>query len=154
MPFSDSCPKKWGNIGGNFIHRWGNLAGGNRIVEHQVGQLPMALTDTKIRNAKPGERLRKLYDGEGLYLEITPSGSRRWRFRYRRPVTGKENRLSFGLYPGVSLKEARSKRDEARKLLAGTASTRGRSGARSRNRRGNWRRIPSRRWRGSGSSTT
>ena len=78
----------------------------------------MALTNVAIRGAKPRERLYKLYDEKGLYLEITPKGAKRWRFRYRRPGTSKESRLSFGLYPEVSLKEARAKRDEARKQLA------------------------------------
>ncbi|WP_456403653.1 Arm DNA-binding domain-containing protein, partial [Thiolapillus sp.] len=77
----------------------------------------MALTDTAIRNAKPKEKLFKLYDARGLYIEITPKGAKRWRFRYRRPGTGKESRLSLGIYPDVSLKEARIKRDEARKML-------------------------------------
>ena len=78
----------------------------------------MALTDTEIRNVKPREKLFKMYDSLGLYVEITPKGAKRWRFKYRRPGTTKESRLSFGLYPDVSLKEARLKRDEARKLLA------------------------------------
>ena len=78
----------------------------------------MALTDSTIRNAKPRERLYKLYDADGLYVEITPKGAKRWRFKYRRPATGKENRLSMGAYPTVSLKEARKRRDEARRLLA------------------------------------
>ena len=78
----------------------------------------MALTDTAIRNAKPRERTFKLYDEKGLYLEITPKGAKRWRFKYRRPGTGKESRLSLGLYPEVSLKEARKRRDKARELLA------------------------------------
>lgn len=78
----------------------------------------MALTDIAIRNAKPQERIFRLLDEKGLYLEVTPKGARRWRFRYRRPGTGKDNRLSLGLYPEVSLKAARSRRDEARALLA------------------------------------
>ena len=77
----------------------------------------MALTDAKIRAAKPRERVFKLYDEKGLYLEVTPKGAKRWRFRYRRPGTGKENRLSLGLYPKVSLKDARAKRKQARTLL-------------------------------------
>ncbi len=78
----------------------------------------MALTDTAIRNAKPRAKLFKMYDAKGLYIEITPKGSKRWRFRYRHPGTGKEKRLSFGLYPDVPLKTARLRRDEARVLLA------------------------------------
>ncbi|WP_172649438.1 tyrosine-type recombinase/integrase [Thiolapillus brandeum] len=78
----------------------------------------MALTNTAIKNAKPREKLYKLYDAMGLYIEITPKGAKRWRFRYRRPGTGKESRLSLGLYPDVTLKAARAKRDEARQLLS------------------------------------
>jgi len=78
----------------------------------------MALTDTAIRNVKLKARTFGLYDGKGLYLEVTPKGSKRWRFRYRRPGIGKENRLSLGLYPEISLKKAHAKRDEARALLA------------------------------------
>lgn len=78
----------------------------------------MALTDTRVRKAKPRERTFKMYDERGLYLEVTPTGSKRWRFRYRRPGTGKESRLSLGVYPETTLKAARKKRDEARALLA------------------------------------
>ncbi|MEB0030196.1 tyrosine-type recombinase/integrase [Undibacterium sp. RTI2.1] len=76
----------------------------------------MPLSDTTIRNAKPGERPIRLYDAGGLYLEIAPSGGKWWRLKYR--ITGKEKRISLGVYPEVSLKEAREKRDIARKQLA------------------------------------
>jgi integrase len=76
----------------------------------------MALTDTAIRNAKPGEKTLKLFDERGLYLEISPSGGKWWRLKYR--FDGKEKRLSLGVYPDVSLKDARGRRDTARKLLA------------------------------------
>ncbi len=76
----------------------------------------MSLTDTAIRNAKPGDKTRKLFDGGGLYLEVAPSGGKWWRLKYR--YAGKEKRLSLGVYPDVSLKDARERRDEARKLLA------------------------------------
>ncbi|MCG5525751.1 integrase arm-type DNA-binding domain-containing protein [Ectothiorhodospira haloalkaliphila] len=76
----------------------------------------MPLTDTVIRNAKPGEKIRKLSDSAGLYLEISPSGGKWWRFKYR--YGGKEKRLSLGVYPDISLKVARERRDEARKQLA------------------------------------
>lgn len=74
------------------------------------------LTDTEIRRAKPKEKPYKLSDEKGLYLEIMPNGSRYWRMKYR--FEGKEKRAAFGVYPEVTLKEAREKRDEARKLLA------------------------------------
>ena len=76
----------------------------------------MPLTDTAIRNAKPGEKPIRLFDGGGLYLEVSPSGGKWWRLKYR--FGGKEKRLSLGVYPGVSLKDARDRRDASRKLLA------------------------------------
>jgi len=76
----------------------------------------MALTDTAIRNAKPGPKSRKIFDGAGLYLEITPAGGKWWRFRYA--FGGKSKLLSMGTYPDVSLTKARDRRDDARKLLA------------------------------------
>ena len=76
----------------------------------------MPLTVTAIRKAKPRVKPRKLYDSRGLYLEIAPRGTKAWRFKYR--FAGKEKRISMGIYPEVSLKLARRRRDEARKLLA------------------------------------
>jgi integrase len=74
------------------------------------------LTDKTVKSAKPKDKTTKLWDGEGLYLEVTPAGSKRWRFKY--VFGGKEKLLSFGIYPYVTLKEARERRYEARKLLA------------------------------------
>lgn len=76
----------------------------------------MKLTDTTCKNAKPAEKPRKLSDGHGMYLEVMPNGSKYWRLKYR--FAGKEKRLAIGVYPQVSLKEAREKRETARKLLA------------------------------------
>ncbi len=76
----------------------------------------MALTDTATRNAKPREKPFRLYDANGLYLEVHPSGGKWWRLKYR--VHGKEKRLALGVYPAVSLKQAREFRDEARKKIA------------------------------------
>ena len=76
----------------------------------------MPLTNTAIRNAKPGEKTKKMFDGGGLYVEVAPSGGKWWRLKYR--MDGKEKRLSLGTYPDVSLKHARERRDEARRLLA------------------------------------
>jgi integrase len=71
------------------------------------------LSDVKLRKLdKPG----KHFDGGGLYLEVTPAGGRYWRQKYRHG--GKEKRLAFGVYPDVSLKAARERRDEARAILA------------------------------------
>jgi integrase len=74
------------------------------------------LTDTAIRKAVPGEKLAKLSDGGGLYLELHPNGARYWRLKYR--IAGVEKRLSLGVYPEVGLAEARKRREEARKLIA------------------------------------
>lgn len=76
----------------------------------------MPLTDTAIRNARSAEKTRKLYDDGGLYLEITPAGGKLWRFRYR--MHGKDARMALGAYPEVTLKDARERRDAARKLVA------------------------------------
>jgi integrase len=74
------------------------------------------LNDKKVRNAKPGINQAKLFDGDGLFLLITPSGGKWWRFKYR--FDGKEKTLSFGTYPEVSLADAREKRYAARKQVA------------------------------------
>ena len=76
----------------------------------------MPLTDTAIRKAKPTDKTQRLFDGGGLYLEITPAGGRRWRQKYR--FNGKEKLLAHGTYPEVSLAGARERREAARKLLA------------------------------------
>ena len=75
----------------------------------------MPLTDIKIRSAKPGDKAYKLFDSGGLYLEVSPGGSKYWRWKYR--FGGKEKRLAFGVYPDVSLKAAREKRDIGRKQI-------------------------------------
>ena len=76
----------------------------------------MPLTDRAIRNAKPAKQPFRLFDGGGMYLEVAPSGGKWWRLKYR--IEGKEKRLSLGVFPDVALAEARSRRDDARKLLA------------------------------------
>lgn len=76
----------------------------------------MPLTDTAIKNAKPGVKPVKLSDEKGLFLLIAPAGGKWWRLKYR--FGGKEKLLSLGTYPEVSLKDARQRRDDARKLLA------------------------------------
>jgi len=76
----------------------------------------IALTDAAIKNAKPRPKAYKLSDGGGLYLEVSPTGGKLWRLKYR--IHGKEKRLSIGIYPTIGLKEARARRDEAKKLLA------------------------------------
>ncbi|MDP1596905.1 MAG: integrase arm-type DNA-binding domain-containing protein [Methylotenera sp.] len=76
----------------------------------------MALSDVSIRNAKPAEKPYKLYDSDGLFIQVTPTGGKWWRLKYR--FGGKEKLLSLGIYPEVSLANARERRDSARKLLA------------------------------------
>ena len=76
----------------------------------------MALTDTAVRNAKPKEKPYKLGDSGGLYVIVRPNRAKWWRLKFR--FGGKEKLLSFGVYPEVSLQEARRRRDEARELLA------------------------------------
>lgn len=76
----------------------------------------MPLTDAACKNAKPDSKSRKMADGGGMYLEVMPNGSKYWRMKYR--YAGKEKRLSIGVYPEISLSEARNKREKARKLLA------------------------------------
>jgi len=74
------------------------------------------LTDVALRNAKPTEKTRKLFDGRGLYMEIRPNNARYWRLKYR--IAGVEKSLSLGVYPETGLKDARRKAAEARKLIA------------------------------------
>lgn len=76
----------------------------------------MPLTNTQIKNFKPQAKTKKLSDGGGMYLEVTPAGGTYWRLKYR--FGGKEKRLALGVYPDVSLQEARERRADARKLLA------------------------------------
>ena len=76
----------------------------------------MPLTDTAARTAKPTAKPYKLADEKAMYLLVNPNGSRWWRFKYR--FLGKEKLLSLGVYPDVSLKDARLKRDDARAMLA------------------------------------
>lgn len=84
----------------------------------------MPLSDIKIRNAKPGikpdgtvsDKPYRMSDERGLYIEVSPSGGKYWRFKYR--IKGKEKRLSLGVYPDVSLKLARERRDDCRKKVA------------------------------------
>jgi integrase len=76
----------------------------------------LTLTDTSIKNAKPQNKAKRHFDAGGLYLEVSPQGGKWWRLKYR--FNGKEKRLSLGVYPEVSLKEARSHRDESRKMLS------------------------------------
>ena len=75
----------------------------------------MPLTDTQARQAKAKDKTYRLSDERGMYLEITKAGGKYWRLKYR--YSGKEKRLALGVYPEVSLKKARSRRDDARSQL-------------------------------------
>lgn len=76
----------------------------------------MPLSDTTIRKAKPAAKPQRFFDGGGLYLEVSPSGGKLWRWKYRHG--GKEKRLALGAYPAVSLADARTRCAEARQVLA------------------------------------
>jgi integrase len=75
----------------------------------------MALSDTAIRNAKPQTKQYKLFDGGGLFLLVRTTGSKLWRLKYR--INGKELQLTIGTYPETGLKEARERREDARRIL-------------------------------------
>ena len=76
----------------------------------------MALTTVTASQAKPKDKPYKLADEKGMYLYVVPKGFKYWRLKYR--FAGKEKSLALGVYPEISLKEARAKRDEARKLIS------------------------------------
>ena len=73
------------------------------------------LTDSAIKNAKPSTKTETMKDGGGLFLYVEPNGSKRWRFRYQ--FEGQWKLLSLGVYPDVSLKEARTERDRLKDLI-------------------------------------
>lgn len=81
-----------------------------------MAKLIKPLNDTKIRNTKPTGKMQTLFDGGGLYLEVSAKGSKLWRMKYR--FDGKAGLLSFGAYPAVSLDMARQFREEAKRLIA------------------------------------
>ena len=74
------------------------------------------LTDRQVLEASPAEKTRKLSDGDGLYIEISPTGTKTWRMKFV-DASGKETRITFGNYPKVSLDLARSQRAVVRKIL-------------------------------------
>jgi integrase len=76
----------------------------------------MPLTDAAARNAKPAAKTVRMFDRDGLYLEVSPRGGKWWRLKYR--YAGKEKRVSLGVYPEVNLKKARARTIDARQLLA------------------------------------
>jgi integrase len=82
----------------------------------------LPLTDMKVSKAKPQDKPVMLFDGGDLYLLVTPSGGKLWRFKYR--YDGKSKTIAFGTYPEISLLDARKRRDDARKLLANGVAVR------------------------------
>ena len=74
------------------------------------------LTDKEIKAAKPQSKTYKLFDGGGLFLSVPPSGQKRWRLKYR--FNGKEKLLSLGVYPQISLQDARRMREEFKSQIA------------------------------------
>ncbi|MDR1080450.1 MAG: Arm DNA-binding domain-containing protein [Deltaproteobacteria bacterium] len=83
-----------------------SLAGGGTV---------MALKDLEIKNLKPSVKPRKLYDGGGLFLFLAPSGLKSWRYEYA--FQGRRSTLTFGTYPDLSLKDARERLADAKRLL-------------------------------------
>src|SRR5215469_2882673 len=93
------------------------MAGVSRTSINRYPTYPMpVLSEARIRSARPQERAYKLFDERGLFMLVTPTGGRLWRFRYR--IGGVEKLLALGAYPDVPLKRAREKKDEARILVA------------------------------------
>ncbi|MBF2097882.1 MAG: DUF4102 domain-containing protein [Gloeomargaritaceae cyanobacterium C42_A2020_066] len=76
----------------------------------------MPLTDAQLRTLKANGQRQRHYDTGGLYLEVPPSGNPRWRVKYH--YAGKEQCLSLGVYPTISLKQARTQRDDLKRQLA------------------------------------
>jgi integrase len=83
---------------------------------HNLYPMPTSLSDAKVRNSKPRAKPFKIADGEGLFLLIMPNGSKYWRLKYF--FAGKEKVLALGVYPEVTLADARERRAQARKVIA------------------------------------
>ncbi len=98
-------------------HNWGHCWFDCKCAPNMSRNTLNKLTDRQCKAAKPRDKTYKLSDGGGLYLEVSQTGSKYWRMKYRRPSDKKEDRLAFGVYPTISLQDAREKRDNAKKLL-------------------------------------
>ncbi|QBY03727.1 DUF4102 domain-containing protein [Thalassotalea sp. HSM 43] len=83
-----------------------------------MARITTPLTNTEVKQAKPKDKEYNLVDGDGLMLRVKPNGSKLWLFNYYRPYTKKRANIGFGKYPEVTLAQARSKRKDARTLLA------------------------------------
>ncbi len=83
-----------------------------------MGTKSKELTTTRINSLKPKDKAYAITDGRGLHILIKPNGSKLWEFNFVCPLDGKRKKTSLGLYPDVTLKHARDKRDERRRLVA------------------------------------
>jgi len=108
--------QKWGNKRGNKFRHPNSVPPLLRHIPAETKKgFAMSLSDMQCRTAKPKAKKYKLFDGEGLYLEVMPSGARYWRLKYR--SAGKEKRVAIGVYPNVSLSDARKAKNEAKDKL-------------------------------------
>jgi hypothetical protein len=114
LPKSSTC---WGHFGGIEGQKF-SLGGIAHTAPKywRTNVMPEKLTDLSVRNAIAREKLYRLFDGKGLYLEVTPRGGCYWRLKYR--LTGRDRRISLGVYPDVTLTRARERRDETRLLIS------------------------------------
>lgn len=122
----------------NQVNLWGiirGIAGSIVYVPQHVQKYLNKLTDRQCKAAKPRDKTYKLSDGGGLYLEVSQTGSKYWRMKYRRPSDKKEDRLAFGVYPTISLQDAREKRDNAKVVSQGDRSQSRAKSSKSRRKR-------------------
>lgn len=111
------CPDESGcNRGPMWVTIWVTLQKHQLPAKSYPQEHAMPLTVKTIEASKSKERPYRIGDGNGLYLEVPPTGAKRWRYRFR--YAGKENMISLGTYPDVTLKDARDKRDEMRLALS------------------------------------
>jgi integrase len=83
-----------------------------------MARITRPLTNTEVDKAKPQAKVSSLFDGEGLELKINPSGTKKWIFKYYKPFTKKRTNLTLGVYPDISLADARKLRAKSKELLA------------------------------------
>jgi integrase len=83
-----------------------------------MARITRPLTNTEVDKAKPQAKVCSLFDGGGLELKINPTGTKKWTFKYYKPFTKKRTNLTFGVYPDLSLADARKLRAKAKELLA------------------------------------
>ena len=83
-----------------------------------MARVTKPLTNTEVDRAKPQAKISSLFDGDGLELKVNPTGTKKWVFKYYKPFTKKRTNLTFGVYPDISLADARKLRAKAKELLA------------------------------------